>query len=127
MANSGKAPGAVDAVLDPASFEAPSGYKPGGGHHDHPHSFTSTRTTHHRGHKIKVRTTYRIEIDDTPLTVHTMVMDDGTVHCHGLPNYAFKSALEMAKSIVDAERLIRYAHDDLGSDPDADDTHGGHH
>lgn len=110
--------------LDPKDFQAPTGYKPGSGHHGHQKSFTSTRTAHHRGKKIKIKTTYRIEIDDEPLTLHTMVMDDGSVHCHGLPNYSFPSAIDMAKSIVDATRLAHYDHDDLGGG-DHDGDHGG--
>lgn len=111
--------------LGPESFQPPSGYKPGSGHHGHQKSFTSTRQAHHRGHKIKIRTTYRIEIDDTPLTLHTMVMDDGTVHCHGLPNYSFPSAIDLAKSIIDAAGLAHYETDELG--PDSDSGHHGSH
>jgi hypothetical protein len=47
----------------PNSFRPPSGYTPGAGHHGHQNSFTTTRAAHHRGHEIKIRTTYRIEID----------------------------------------------------------------
>lgn len=110
--------------LDPDSFQPPTGYKPGSGHHGHQKSFTSTREAHHRGHKIKIKTTYRIEIDGEPLTLHTMVMDDGSVHCHGLPNYSFPSAIDMAKSIIDAARLAHYDRDDLGGG--GDHGHGGH-
>ena len=109
--------------LDPGSFQPPSGYKPGSGHRESQKSFTSTRVAHHRGHTIKVKTTYRIEIDDEPVTVHTVVLDDGTVHCHGLPNYSFSSAVDMAKAIVDAARLVHYQHDDLGGG-DQNDGHG---
>ncbi len=100
--------------LEPGDFRPPTGYKPGSGHHGHQTSFSSTRTAQHRGHTVKIKTAYRIEIDDEPLTVHTMVMDDGSVHCHGLPNYAFASAVDMAKAIIDAERLATYERDDLG-------------
>ncbi|MEM7059254.1 MAG: hypothetical protein AAF557_16850 [Pseudomonadota bacterium] len=113
--------------LVPGSFQPPSGYKHSSGHHGHQKSFTSTREAHHRGRKIKIKTTYRIEIDDSPLMLHTMVMDDGTVHCHGLPNYSFPSAIDLAKSIIDASRLAHYETDDIGP---ADCGHGdnsGHH
>lgn len=102
-------------VLDPKKFQPPTGYTPGGGHHGHQKSFTSTREAHHCGHKIKIKTTYRIEIDDEPLTLHTTVLEDGTVHCHGLPNYSFPSAVDLAKSIIDASRLAHYDTDDLGN------------
>ena len=69
-----------------------------GGHGPHKPktSFSTTRKAVHRGRKITVRTTYRIEIDGEPLSVHVSVSDDGTVHCHGLPNYSFASAVDMA-------------------------------
>jgi hypothetical protein len=57
------------------------------------------------------------------------VLDDGTVHCHGLPNYSFPSAVDMAKSVIDAARLAHYETDDLGQggcDGDADEGHDHH-
>ena len=92
----------------------PVGYKPKKSH-GVATSFTSTRRAVHRGKKISVRTTYRIEIDGEPLKVHTMVMDDGTVHCHGLPNYSFTSAVDLARSVIDASRLAYVDRDDLPS------------
>ena len=76
-------------------------------------SFSSTRRTEYRGKKISVRTTYRIEIEDDVLQMHIMVLDDGSVHCHGLPNYSFSSALDLARAIVDASALAKYDHDEL--------------
>ncbi len=114
--------------LDPGSFVPPAGYRSGSGRHGHQKSFTSTREALHRGHRIKVRTTYVIEIDDEPLTVHTQVMDDGSVHCHGLPNYAFTSAIDMVRAVVDADRLTSYARDDLGGGGDGHDgAHNASH
>ena len=113
--------------LKPESFQPPSGYKTDSGHQGHQKSFTSTREAHHRGHKIKVKTTYRIEIDDEPLTLHTMVMDDGTVHCHGLPNYSFPSAIDLVKSIINSSRLARYDIDELGGDNNHHAGHPGSH
>ncbi|MEX0276793.1 MAG: hypothetical protein AB3N19_04680 [Ruegeria sp.] len=104
-------------------LELPAGAMSGAGHHGHQKSFTSTRTAVHRGKKIKIKTTYRIEIDGQPLTLHTMVMDDGTVHCHGLPNYSFPSAIDLARSIIDASRLAPVVSDELGS---GDHDHGDH-
>ena len=113
-------------ILNPANFQPPDGYSPGALHHGHQERFTSTRTALHRGHRIKIKTTYRIEIDNEPLTLHTMVMDDGTVHCHGLPNYSFPSAIELAKSIIDAAGLANIDVDEIG-DGNGDRPHSGHH
>lgn len=107
-------------LLDPGSFTPPDGYKPSASQHGHQKSFTSTRSATHRGHKIKIRTTYRIEIDDDPLTLHTMVMDDGSVHCHGLPNYSFASAVDLTRSLIEASFLARLEKDELGGGGDHD-------
>ena len=118
----------LDLRLDVDRFQPPDGFKPGSGHHGHQNSFSSTRTAMHRGRKIKIRTTYRIEIDGEPLTLHTMVMNDGTVHCHGLPNYSFPSAIDLARSIIDSAGLVKIEDDELGhgQDPHAGSHHGSH-
>ncbi|WP_300071379.1 hypothetical protein [uncultured Ruegeria sp.] len=117
------------AEVDLGTLHLPTGYAQDTGHHGHQKSFTSTRTALHRGQKIKIRTTYRIEIDGEPLTLHTMVLDDGTVHCHGLPNYSFPSAIDLARSIIDASRLAPIERNELGmghDDHDGHADHGGH-
>ncbi len=101
-------------IRNPEAFRLPTGYRPSSPHHRHQTSFTSTRTARHRGHSIKVRTTYRVEIDSEPLTLHTVVLDDGTVHCHGLPNYSFRSAIDLAKALIDATPLAKIDVDEIG-------------
>ena len=109
------------ASLDLENFSPPDGFNPGGAHHNTSQkTFTSTRTARYRGRKIKVKTTYRIEIDDVPVTQHTMVMDDGRVHCHGLPNYSFLSAIDLARSMIDTARYVSVPEDEIGA---VDDTH----
>ena len=70
-------------------------------HKDHPETTTTTRTAIHRGKKIEVETTYRILIDGEPLRAHVSVLEDGRVHYHGLPNYSFTSALDLARKTID--------------------------
>ena len=72
-------------------------------HKAHKSSFKTTRKSEYRAKSIKIETTYKISIDDEPLLSHTMVMDDGSVHCHDFPNYSFPSAVDMAKKIIDAD------------------------
>ena len=86
-------------------------------------SFTSTRKATYRGRKISICTTYRIEIDGTPLMAHIGVMNDGTVHCHGLPNYSFSSAINLARAIIDTEHLSDVIQDEIGVSKGHD---GGH-
>ncbi|MEE9394255.1 MAG: hypothetical protein V3W41_17285 [Planctomycetota bacterium] len=92
------------------------------GEHEHHDTFHSTRASIYRDRKFVIHTTYKIEIDGKPLTMHTKVLDDGSVHCHGLPNYSFSSALDMVKKIIDSERPL--PNDELGSDCGDPDGHG---
>ncbi len=75
--------------------------------HGHQHgkkpklSHASKREAIYKGRKIRIRTTYKIEIDGEALTVPFTVSDDGRVHCHGLPNYAAISALDLVRRLID--------------------------
>jgi hypothetical protein len=64
---------------------------------------TSTRRATYGGHTIEITTTYTITVDGTPLRAHVEVDDLGRVHYHGLPNYNFRSAVDLAKAVIDAE------------------------
>lgn len=95
-------------------FTLPDGYNAADGH-QHATEFTSTRRAIHRGKQIEVRTTYAITVDEEPLRVHTYVLDNGTVHCHGLPNYSFGSAVDMVRALIDATPLAAVDRDELGA------------
>lgn len=60
----------------------------------------SIRTDEHHGKKIEVHTTYKFYIDGKLIKIHASVMNNGKVHCHNLPQYAFSSAIRMMKSII---------------------------
>lgn len=75
--------------------------------HGHQRSFKTIRKATYRRKNIRVETTYKITIDGEPLARHTMVLDDGTVHCHDFPNYSFPSALDMVRKVVDS--MIEFA------------------
>ena len=70
-------------------------------HPDHGDPATSIRKATHCGRDIEVHTTYKIYIDGEPIEEHVVALEDGTVHYHGLPNYSFPSAVELARRIVD--------------------------
>jgi hypothetical protein len=79
-----------------------TGVQPGhGGHHEHDGMSTSVRTATHRGHEIRVETTYRVTIDGVPLDGGLDVLNNGAVHYHGLPQYAVASALDMLRLVID--------------------------
>ncbi len=62
----------------------------------------SIRTAQYKGHVIRLKTSYEVQIDGEPLGAHMGVSDDGNVHYHGLPNYTTASALELMKQVIDA-------------------------
>ncbi len=69
--------------------------------HEHSDDFMTKRDEVYKGKTIEIYTTYRILIDGKPLESHTQVMNNGTVHNHSLPQYSFKSAVDMVKKIID--------------------------
>jgi hypothetical protein len=74
------------------------------GGHDHGggHGSESIRTATHCGHEIVIKTCYEITVDGKSLASHLSVDDDGTLHTHALPEYAFSSAVDLVKKIIDA-------------------------
>ena len=94
--------------------------------HDH-HSNMSIRQTEHKGKKIVIKTHYEITIDGKPFENHLMVDDKGRVHCHGLPNYAYPSMLDLIKRLIDAE--LEQGDDAITPENMGPDNigHGGHH
>jgi hypothetical protein len=68
----------------------------------HPGGHSSLRTAEHNGHTIEIRTTYDVRIDGEPLAAHMSVSDNGSVHYHGLPNYAEASAVDLMKRVIDS-------------------------
>ena len=81
--------------------------------HEHDDTFITVRRATYRDKKIEIRTTYRIVIDGEAVRAHTTVHDDGTVHCHGFPQYSFPSAMDLARKLVDASN-VEFPQDELG-------------
>jgi hypothetical protein len=100
-------------------------------HADHGTLATSVRTAQHQGHTLEVTTTYRFTVDGQQVIGHFSVDNAGKVHCHDLPNYAFSSALELGKRLVELMPRGEPIADELNGpqpehdDHDADHTHGG--
>ncbi|MDP9239131.1 MAG: hypothetical protein M3O55_00595 [Actinomycetota bacterium] len=78
-----------------------AGHHHGGHDHGDPGAATSVREATHDGHRIRIETTYKITIDGKPLEGHMEVLDNGSVHYHGLPNYAVPSAVDLVKLVID--------------------------
>lgn len=71
--------------------------------HDQGHGTPSesVREATYRGHRITVRTSYRIEVDGMPIEGHMGVTNDGQVHYHAIPNIGFASAVDLVKQLID--------------------------
>ena len=72
------------------------------GHQEHPPAIESVREASYGGHRIVVRTSYRIEVDGVPIQGHVGVTNDGRVHYHAIPNLSFSSAIELVEKLIDA-------------------------
>ena len=83
----------------------------GGDNGDHP--MGSVREAIHRGKHIVVKTHYEITVDGEPLGAHLGVSDDGSVHYHGLPNYAFASMMDLVRKVIDASG-VELPEDEIG-------------
>lgn len=96
--------------------------------HGHGHPMESVRTASHCGHEIVIRTRYEITVDGKPLDSHLSVDDDGHVHTHALPEYAFTSAVDVVKKIIDAfpSEFPCDDHGGTGSSSGRGHGHGGH-
>ena len=70
-------------------------------HHAGHGPLKSVRVDEYKGKEIRIETTYKFYVDGKPLKIHASVMNDGKVHCHSLPQYAFTSAVRMLKSVID--------------------------
>lgn len=90
----------LDKAADPKALaDYVAGLKPmhhmgGGGETE------TVRDSTHEGHKITIRTTYRIEVDGRLFDVPLMLDNAGNLQCHSLPNYQFGSAIDMVKQLI---------------------------
>ncbi|MEM9264444.1 MAG: hypothetical protein AAGA46_02870 [Cyanobacteria bacterium P01_F01_bin.13] len=99
-------------------------------HDDHHQSGNmSVRRANHRGKEIVVKTYYEVTIDGELFENHLMVDDRGRVHCHGLPNYAYPSMMDLLKRLIDADLELsgERPSSNNNTDHNTDHHHGGHH
>ena len=61
----------------------------------------SIRRAVHRGREIEIHTHYDIRIDGEPLQTHVVATESGRVTCHALPNYGFRSTVDLVRKLID--------------------------
>ncbi len=89
------------AAADPAVMGRYLAGLPHGGH-AHAVPSESVRADDYSGHQIVVKSTYEVSIDGTVLPLHLSIANDGTVHCHSLPNYTSGSLMDVLRRLIDA-------------------------
>jgi hypothetical protein len=99
--------------------------------HDHGQgngTSTSVREFDHRGHQVRIATTYDITIDGEPMVGHVEVLPSGQVHYHPFPQYAPNSAVDVVKAVIDTLWEKPPVQDELGVDDDGrkSPAHGVH-
>jgi hypothetical protein len=70
----------------------------------HPHhmgTMADVREAEYRGHRIEVRTSYTITVDDHPFDVHVVVDNEGRVFYHGMPTRDFASVIDLVEKVID--------------------------
>jgi hypothetical protein len=66
------------------------------------HEATSVRELAHKGHAVRIITTYRVEVDGKPADLHLSVDEDGQVFTHATPFVTYASAVDLMKAVMDA-------------------------
>jgi hypothetical protein len=85
------------------------------------HEATSVRELAHKGHTVRIITTYRVEVDGKPADLHLSVDEDGQVFTHATPFVTYASAVDLMKAVMDAYP------EDAFSNSSAMETEGGPH
>ena len=95
----------------------------------HQHGETSLREVTYGTHRIRIATTYAIEVDGQPVTGHLLVTNEGSVHYHAIPNQEFASAVDMVKRMIDLapEQFPDPPATGEVPGPAPGDQHHGHH
>ena len=65
------------------------------------HDQGSVRRSEYRGLEIEITSRYEIRIDGELWDQHVQVLNDGTVHYHGMPQYQPLSLVELVERVVD--------------------------
>lgn len=89
------------------------------------HEATSVRELAHKGHTVRIVTTYRVEVDGKPADLHLSVDEDGQVFTHATPFVTYASAVDLMKAVMDAYPDDAFSN--TPGNPPGTGTEGGHH
>ncbi|MBA4141820.1 MAG: hypothetical protein H0X43_02200 [Nitrosospira sp.] len=146
-AGEGKNPGSVrgepdDSIRNP-DISVLEQYSPTEGAQSHPdwvkekfpahvaphggHEATSVRELTHKGHNVKIITTYRVEVDGKPAEMHLSVDEDGQVFTHATPFVTYASAVDLMQAVMDAYPDDAFSDSASHNSHDHNHDHGGEH
>lgn len=92
------------------------------------HEATSVRELTHKGHTVRIITTYRVEVDGKPAGMHLSVDEDGQVHTHATPFVTYASAVDLMKEVMNVyPDAFSDSDAQAGHDHDNSHDHGGGH
>ncbi|EJL95213.1 hypothetical protein PMI18_05404 [Pseudomonas sp. GM102] len=94
------------------------------------HEARTVREINHKGHVVRIVTTYQVEVDGAPVQAHLFVDDAGQVHTHATPFVTYGSALDLMTAVIDAyPESFAKGDGDGGEHPDhpVHHEHGAHH
>ncbi len=68
--------------------------------HEAHQAMVSVREFTHEQHRVKITTSYQVEIDDHPVQLHVVVDNDGRVLSHIMPFETYASATDMIRTLL---------------------------
>jgi hypothetical protein len=90
------------------------------------HEATSVRELAHKGHTVRIITTYRVEVDGKPADLHLSVDEDGQVFTHATPFVTYASAVDLMKAVMDAYPEDAFSNSSTAPSDSDHDHHGDH-
>jgi hypothetical protein len=91
------------------------------------HEATSVRELAHKGHTVRIITTYRVEVDGKPADLHLSVDEDGQVFTHATPFVTYASAVDLMKAVMDAYPEDAFSNSSTTSTTPATNAEEGSH
>ncbi|WLI14841.1 MULTISPECIES: hypothetical protein [Pseudomonas] len=91
------------------------------------HEARTVREINHKGHVVRIVTTYQVEVDGVPVQAHLFVDDAGQVHTHATPFVTYGSALDLMTAVIDAYPESFIKGDGDGAEQPDHHAHGAHH
>ena len=64
------------------------------------HALTSVEEFEHHGNKVRITTTYKIEINGQETMIHASIQQQGGVQCHSTPYTPYQTVSDLVKALL---------------------------